>query len=203
MKKVTRSRIPLLRILSLLFALSATSTASIASGQVVISEIMAVNWATLDDDEGDSSDWIELTNLSSQTINLAGWYLTDNPDQPTLWQFPTFRIEPGDEAIVFASTKDRVSAGGQVHTNFSLSGDGEYLALIEPDGVTVAFSFGEDGYPEQPVDASYGIARMYQAFRSDSNANMRVFREAAAAIKKMRFDAYLTQGTQGQYSRTR
>ena len=56
---------------------------------VVISEIMASNRETTLDEDGDSSDWIELALLDSapnDTLDLAGWYLTDNPDVLTKWQ---------------------------------------------------------------------------------------------------------------------
>ena len=33
-------------------------------------------------------DWIELYNTTNGDINLSGIYLTDNPDNPTKWEFP-------------------------------------------------------------------------------------------------------------------
>ncbi|MFV2070888.1 MAG: CotH kinase family protein, partial [Pirellulales bacterium] len=49
--------------------------------------------------------------------------------------------------------EDRGQRG--LHTNFSLSEDGEYLALVRPD-LTVAADFGPE-YPPQTEDVSYGI----------------------------------------------
>ena len=43
-----------------------------------------------------------------------------------------------------------------LHTNFSLSASGEYLALVMPDGVTVASAFAP-AYPPQLPDVSYGV----------------------------------------------
>lgn len=39
--------------------------------QVVISELQSSNKNTLVDEDGDSSDWVELHNLGTQTISLA------------------------------------------------------------------------------------------------------------------------------------
>ena len=49
-----------------------------AEAQVVISEFMAENSDTLVDEDGDSSDWIELHNESASAVNLLGWTLTDD-----------------------------------------------------------------------------------------------------------------------------
>ena len=39
--------------------------------------------------------------------------------------------------VVFASEKNRRNPGARLHTDFKLSGAGEYLALVKPDGVTI------------------------------------------------------------------
>ncbi|MEX0642114.1 MAG: lamin tail domain-containing protein, partial [Pirellulales bacterium] len=42
----------------------------------VISEVSAANATTLNDEDGDSRDWIEIHNPGTTDINLAGWHLT-------------------------------------------------------------------------------------------------------------------------------
>ena len=59
--------------------------------------------------------------------------------------------------VVFASNKNRRVAGAPLHTNFKLSGSGEYLALVMPDGVTKATEFAP-AFPPQYADISYGYA---------------------------------------------
>ena len=49
---------------------------------------MASNQATLADDDGDSSDWIELDNRGPQAVNLDGWFLTDRATDLDKWQLP-------------------------------------------------------------------------------------------------------------------
>jgi len=127
-----------------------------AQAQVVISEFMAVNDTTLVDEDGDYPDWIELLNAGSTDVDLDGWYLTDNAGNLRKWRFPHVVIEPDDYLIVFASTKDRATAGEELHTDFKLGGDGEYLALVRPDGLTVASAFAPE-YPPQVADISYGL----------------------------------------------
>jgi len=45
---------------------------------IVINEFMAVNSYTAADQDGEYDDWIELFNLTSEEINLSGYYLTDS-----------------------------------------------------------------------------------------------------------------------------
>ena len=124
------------------------------AGDVVINELMAVNTRTLADADGDFSDWIELRNVSATPVNLGGWHLSDTRALPGQWTFPDVELAPGAHLLVFASEKDRAVAGAQLHTNFKLSSDGEYLALVRPD-LTVEHAY--DPYPEQKPDKSFGI----------------------------------------------
>ena len=123
----------------------------------IISEFQAINRSTLLDEDGEASDWIEIQNPSSETIELAGWYLTDDVTELTKWRFPARQLEPDGKLLVFASSKNRTDAG-ELHTNFRLSGDGEFLALVQPDGVTVVQDYG-DAFPPQREDHSFGLAQ--------------------------------------------
>ena len=125
------------------------------SSPVVLSEIMADNEAALLDEDGDSSDWLELENTGATAVDLNGYYLTTDPLLLTEWQFPAVTLAAGEFLLVFASDKDRAFPGSELHTNFKLSAGGEYLALVMPDGVTVACEFAPQ-YPDLAEDQSYG-----------------------------------------------
>jgi hypothetical protein len=128
-----------------------------AAQSVVISEFMASNTTTLTDEDGDYSDWIELYNSSANSVNLAGWYLTDKATDLTHWKFPSTNLGPSSFMVVFASNKNRRVPGAPLHTNFKLGASGEYLALVMPDGVTKATEFAP-AFPPQYPDISYGYA---------------------------------------------
>ena len=131
------------------------------SGSLVISEFMALNHETLQDSFGDHSDWIEIHNSGSEAVNLDGWFLTDDQDELTKWRFPEVALEPDAYLVVFASGRDIAQPGQELHTNFALSSDGEYLALVEPDGQTIASEYSPR-YPDQRADVSYGIGHDIQ-----------------------------------------
>ncbi len=123
--------------------------------QIVVNEILASNRSTNRDPQRQYDDWIELYNPANGSVDLAGMYLTDDTSSPTKWQFPanspsTTTIAPHGYLIIWA---DGETASAGLHAGFKLSADGEEVALVATDGVTVidTFTFGE-----QRADVSYG-----------------------------------------------
>jgi hypothetical protein len=132
----------------------------------VISEFMASNDSTLADATGTFRDWIEIFNAGDEALDLAGWHLTDNAGNLAKWTFPSAQLAAGEFLIVFATGCDTPGLDCpaqevELHTNFELTRDGEYLALVRPDGATIVSSFGPDGeeYPRQFEDVSYGLGQ--------------------------------------------
>ena len=123
---------------------------------VVITEFMASNGGTLLDEDGDSSDWIEIYNEDIEPVVLEDWSLTDDRNNLGKWRFPAKTIGPKSYLIVFASGKERYALNAPLHTNFKLNDDGGYLALARPNGAIVS-EFA--AYPPQRTGASYGISR--------------------------------------------
>ncbi|HWI58934.1 MAG TPA: lamin tail domain-containing protein [Bacillota bacterium] len=139
----------------LLLALGWSLLAGAAVAQVQITEFMAGNDRTLKDDFGQYSDWIELYNGSANTVNLQDWALTDSSKNLTQWLFPGTNLAPNAYLVVFASGRNRRIPGAALHTNFKLDADGEYLALVRPNG-SVATEFASK-FPAQLADVSYGF----------------------------------------------
>ena len=122
---------------------------------IILSEIMADNETTLSDNFGEFSDWIEIKNLGNTPCNLQGWFLTDNKKVSNKWSFPDVTIDAKGTLIVFASERNLINDPNYLHTNFRLGSEGEYLALIRPNG-TIAHEFAM-GYPTLGNDESYGM----------------------------------------------
>ena len=157
-----------------------------------INEILAVNIGDVEtrvraepDDRfrGDDlqPDWIEIQNLSSATIDIGGFHLTDDQDDLMKWQFPDGTSIPANESlVVFASrlnvTDPALDEAGLMHTNFALTIGGEYLALTDADGA-VLDDFGS-GYPRQYPGISYGytpdgeLGRLTEATRGAPNTSV-------------------------------
>ena len=78
----------------------------IVSGQIIINEVCASNSNLISDFEGDYNDWIEITNIGSEPVNLAGYCLRDDADDHSQWCFPEYMLGPGEYLLLFASGKD-------------------------------------------------------------------------------------------------
>ncbi len=149
-------------LLALVLGLTWLVSAPPILAQVALTEFLATNSKSITDEDGEHADWIELQNTGTTAVNLKGWSLTDDPAQPAKWVFPSVNLNGGAYLVVFASGKNRTTAGSPLHTSFQLSADGEYLGLFAPDA-TVATTEFAPAFPPQRVDISYGF-RAGQAY---------------------------------------
>ena len=56
--------------------------------QVVINEYCVSNLDIIQDNYEEYEDWIELHNKGAFTVNIGGYYLSDQREVPMKWQFP-------------------------------------------------------------------------------------------------------------------
>ncbi len=124
---------------------------------LAINEFMARNTQTIrdpDDPDGSFDDWIEIHNYGSEAIDIGGFYLSDDADDPAGARIPTnapqaTTIAAGGYLLVWA---DNEPGQGPLHVNFALSAGGEDVALFDRNHRLIdSVSFG----PQNP-DESYG-----------------------------------------------
>lgn len=132
------------------------------SHKLVITEFMIYNDSIVADEDGDYSDWLEIYNPGTSAIQLLNWILTDNETLPQKWSFPDTIIQPNQYLIVFASGKNRAIAGKELHTNFKLSANDVFLALIDSNGINLSSVFSD--IPEQFTNVSYGEFNSAQTY---------------------------------------
>jgi hypothetical protein len=99
---------------------------------LVINEFMSHNQDAITDEDDHFEDWIELFNPGSQPINIKGYHISDNENNPLKWQFPEVIIPSKGYLWIWASGKDR--KGSQLHTNFKIDRTGETLILSDSEG---------------------------------------------------------------------
>lgn len=108
--------------------------------QVVINEYSASNLFTVLDNYSSNEDWVELYNTGSTPVNLGGYYLSDNPADSVLWQFPDGISVPATGFIkIWLSGRNEVS-GNHIHANFKLTQSKEnpdFIVLTNPTGVVL------------------------------------------------------------------
>ena len=133
---------------------------NLLAAQPIISEFVASNNSSFSDGFGGDPDWIELTNVGDMSVDLEGYYLTDDASDPFKWQFSSSTIlNPNEYLVVFASDLNTIDPAGYWHTSFKLDADGEQVALADPNGVILSqFGAGSSDYPSQLTDVSYGVS---------------------------------------------
>lgn len=122
---------------------------TIPAGDVVINELLASNESTQADQDGEYDDWIELYNNTSATINLTGYYITDDATDLTQWAFPSGTTIPANGYLIVWADKDLTQTG--LHANCKLSASGETLYLLNGSTIVDQITFGA-----QTTDVSYG-----------------------------------------------
>ena len=104
---------------------------------LIISEVMPDNTASVVDDYGGHAPWIEVFNTSQGTVNIAGCYFSDDPSNltksPIVKGDNRTKIGPRQVALFFA---DGDSSKGTFYLNFPLKA-GSTLYLVSNDGRTV------------------------------------------------------------------
>ncbi|RYD75061.1 MAG: hypothetical protein EOP84_18875, partial [Verrucomicrobiaceae bacterium] len=113
----------------------------VETGGPVITEFVAANADSYEDEDTDSSDWIEIYNGQNASVNLNGWTLTNSVGNRTLWTLPSVTLGAYQYLVVFASGKNRINPSLPLHTNFTLQREKGYLALVHPGGAIVASVF--------------------------------------------------------------
>jgi hypothetical protein len=117
-----------------------------ATVPLVLNELMAANGGIAHDPQGQSDDWVEIYNAGSQTIDLAGMYLTDDFASLEKWKVPAnvpqLTRVPAKGYVVIWLDGDTADAG--LHASFALDSGGDQIALFDTDGTTLidAISFG-------------------------------------------------------------
>ncbi|MFY0606801.1 MAG: lamin tail domain-containing protein [Cyclobacteriaceae bacterium] len=124
---------------------------------LVINEFMAINTACCADTDGtepEYDDWIEIHNMGSTALNLAGMYFSNDLVDPFGDKISnddaSLTTIPAGGFLLFWA--DGSTDQGPLHLNFSLNGDGEEIGLYYIDGRVIdTYTFGA-----QVEDVSYG-----------------------------------------------
>ncbi len=136
---------------------------------IVINEFMAENDSILDS-SGEPEDWIELFNNTNSTVDLSGMYLSNDPGNPTMWQFPAnTTVLPNSFMIVWADSD--VGQPG-VHANFLLPLDGGFIQLSNTDGSWVdSVSYGPQATNRSMSRIPNGLGPLKQGYNTFDQSN--------------------------------
>lgn len=141
------------------------------ASDIIINELLASNTSSGPDivDFEYYSDWIELKNRSFTKTDLASYYLSDDPANPTKWSLEGISLGPRSLTLIYADGHDSRPGDSvpsqywpfhtvdveNIHAGFRLSTDGETLLLSRKvEGIVEIVD--TVSYPPQLTDISYG-----------------------------------------------
>jgi hypothetical protein len=125
--------------------------------QITINEMSINNRSLLEDEDGDYSQWVELHNISNESIDLKGWYLSNDRTNLSMWMFSApYVLEPNAFMLVYLSGKDKrtQNTGIYFHTNFTISDNSNTVFLVSPDRVI------QDSLETKALDTDRSIGRV-------------------------------------------
>jgi hypothetical protein len=126
-----------------------TMPAFATSSDIVINELMAVNASTMADDAGEYDDWIELYNKGNETVDLTGYYITDNDWNLTKFEIPAGTVIASDSYLILWADEDGLQS--PLHANFKLSSSGESITLLNSEGLIA----DQVTYTQQAEDVAF------------------------------------------------
>ena len=118
-----------------------------------LNEVLVTNTEGFEDDYGYRSGWIELFNTSYGTVDIAGCFLSTDPDNLTMYRIPKgdvlTKVQPRQHILFWA---DGVANRGTFHLGFTLDNAKE-LIFTAADGRTV---IDRVVFPALDTNKSYG-----------------------------------------------
>ncbi|MBA2320451.1 MAG: lamin tail domain-containing protein, partial [Deltaproteobacteria bacterium] len=126
---------------------------------IALNEVSPSNVAVLLDIDGDSVDWIELANTGTEAVDLAGWGLTDDPEDGPKWTFPSVLIQPGGFVVAYASDKDWSQVVGSWDTRVDQGDTWRYFevsSFLSPEWKNAGFD--DSAWPSAPSGFGFGDA---------------------------------------------
>ena len=118
-----------------------------------LNEVLVTNTEGFEDDYGYRSGWIELFNTSYGTVDIAGCYLSTDPNNLTMYMIPKgdvlTKVQPRQHILFWA---DGFANRGTFHLGFTLDGARE-LIFTAADGRTV---IDRVEFPALEPNKSYG-----------------------------------------------
>lgn len=102
--------------------------------QVELSELGHTNMNFIADEDGEFSDWLEIRNTGSLSVNIADYGLTNDPTLPFKYSLPNYELQPGEHKLIWASGKNRIPVIDHYETVIAANYTWQYLVpSSEPD----------------------------------------------------------------------
>ncbi len=125
--------------------------------QIVINELMPSNASVITDEDGDYSDWIELSNTQSTPIDITGYGISDDPNDPFKFVLPQLILPADDHLLIFASDKNRTEFVRHWETIIDWGDTWKYrFGTSEPPVEWKTLNYNDQSWSSGPSGFGYG-----------------------------------------------
>ena len=111
--------------------------------------------------KGEYYDWVEIKNVSEESVKLSDYCLSDDRREPEKWPLPNRTLAKGQSVLIYCAGGDDPTAGNGLRANFALNASSETLYLTKrgeslaadyvwlhdiPYGYSMGRTDGENGF---------------------------------------------------------
>lgn len=107
------------------------------TGSVIINEFMASNATTIAANDGGYYDWAELYNTTEEAVNIKGYSISDDVENPYKYTVNEDILIPADGYLIVYCSGNIGYVNGELHVPFKLSAYEESIVLSDADGVMI------------------------------------------------------------------
>jgi hypothetical protein len=98
--------------------------------QLCINEFLSSNTNGILDEDKEFNDWIELYNNGASALNITGYTITDDLNDPNKWAFPQISLIPSNFILVYASGKNRNAYPNSLQTIIDKGDEWRYILPV-------------------------------------------------------------------------
>ena len=121
-------------------------------GPLIINEVCVDNFSSFYQEGLGYSDWVELKNISSETVDLSRFYLSDNLDAPDKYTL-SGTLSPGGFTVILCNNDSVRFPSSEMQTApFSLDAENEQIYLSTVEGNLADYA----SLREIPYKGTYG-----------------------------------------------
>lgn len=154
---------------AIIFAAAMASCSEEGSNELAINELMPNNRTGLQNKTGKPTDWIEIKNNGSGTVDLKGYKIaviketeateeTDGEKEQTEkatktkeWKFPSTNITGGECLVVFTGKNKDADTNGELQADLKLPKEGATVQLISPSGKIISELKYDKAEPDKAI----------------------------------------------------
>lgn len=108
-----------------------------SKGPLRINELMTSNRNCLSIADGSTPDWIEIANISGNSVDIGGYQLSKSANSATVFTFPQIWLAPDECVLVYCDSRLRETPGEDFHAPFRISSAGDTLMLFNSSDTAV------------------------------------------------------------------